>query len=147
MTEEVTSRKSITQIDNEMLSYVHATRIRHDQLMMSYHRIPPTRRARLFKSREAKTRRSDYLRKAYKAYVQFETMKTLRSQASLVSTYGQAAVNRAVGDYRTQEERQQRMGLVRRMVNAPRVTQAPPKHVLTRKQAVAHRFDRMWRMY
>uniref|UniRef100_A0A7S1PKC2 Uncharacterized protein n=1 Tax=Neobodo designis TaxID=312471 RepID=A0A7S1PKC2_NEODS len=147
MVEEVSAKKSITQVDNEIMDYVHKTRIRHDQMMTTYHGMKRSRQIAIWNARAAQRRWHTKMYRAYQTFVQYETMKTLKEQAGLVTQYGQAAVNRAIGDYKTLDERKQRATLVKRLVSAPTVIKSPTPHVLTQRQAVAHRFDRKWRMY
>jgi hypothetical protein len=146
MSEEVTPRKAIGQIDREMLSYVHQHKIRHDQLVRSYHRTGQSAMRRRWLNREAKFRRHKYLSNAYKTYLQFETMKTLREQAQLVTRYGQAAVNKALGDWESTEQRQQRAALVRRAVRTPPMQAPAPMTVVTRMQHYPDRFTRGYKM-
>ena len=81
MTEAVTPRNSITQIDNEMMNYVQKRYLRHDQLASSYHQISPTNKRHRTESRMWRQRRVKYLKNSYRAYVQFETMRVLKDQA------------------------------------------------------------------
>ena len=147
MIEEVTAKKSVTEIDREMMRYVHQHRIRHNQLFESYHRVTNATRRKKGAVQEFRIRRTRYLQKAFIAYTQFETMKTLKEQATLVSKYGQAAVNDAVGMPRDTEQRNQRMGLIRRAMRAPVTLNQAPVHVVTRKQHIPERFDRIYRLF
>jgi hypothetical protein len=147
MSEEVTNRRSITEIDREMMGYVHANRTRHDQMARSYHEIGKSKQRSRMQNREFYMRRLRYMQTAYKAYFQYETFRTLQQQAKLVTQYGQAAVNRALGDRAVKrEDRGKRAAAVRRMVRAVPMQSPVPNNIVTRFQHYPDRFNRKYRL-
>jgi hypothetical protein len=99
MSEQVTPKRTIQAIDRDMLNYVQTQRLRHYQMARSYSQRTLTHERR---RAEKVLWQRQWLRKvqlSYKSYMHFATMKTLEEQAKLVHKYGQASVNRALGDY------------------------------------------------
>lgn len=147
--EVVTSRRSIAAIDRDMMNYVHRLRIRHRQMRRIFSQKPPAMN-RIFEKKEVHMRA--WLRKfqlSYRAYVHYATMRTLKQQAVLVNKYGQAAVNRALGDYvggaGEQEGKSRLLQTMHRAVRTPPNAKPVKKHVVTRFQKHNDRFDLHWK--
>lgn len=157
--EAVTPRRSVAAIDRDMINYVHRLRIRHRQMRTIFSRKTPSQ-MRLFEKKEVHLRA--WLRKfqlSYRAYVHYATMRVLREQAGLVNKYGQAAVNRALGDFGAASsssgsgaagaaEPEGKMRLLQSMhraVRTPAPSRPVKRHVVTRFQKHNDRFDMWWR--
>lgn len=145
MCQQVTDKTSLADLDREFMNYVHSHRIRHDQLNASYHRTPPSSRRKQTDGQYFRWRREQYIRRAAAVFIQFETMKTLKEQATLVNQYGQAAVNYALGDNNaTGKAKTSRMGHIARRIRAPVMQRPVVKHIATRRQQLPARFDRAY---
>ena len=145
MTEAVTPRRSIAAIDRDMLNYVQKLRIRHRQMRRSGGEKSPSA-FRNYEKKEVHMR--GWLRKvqlAVRSYVHYSTMRALRDQARLVTQYGQAAVNAALGDFRSERDKQRLGATLHRAVRAPPVVMPVRKHVVTRMQKHNDRFDIRWK--
>jgi hypothetical protein len=145
MTEAVTPKRTIAAIDRDMMTYVHRLKIRHRQLRRSYSEKPPSMQRQMEKKQVHARAWTRKVHLAYKAYMQFATMRTLREQARLVTVFGQAAVNEALGDVRGERDRQRLVSTLHRAVRQPPVVQPVRKHVVTRYQKHNDRFDLTWR--
>lgn len=145
MTEAITPRRSISAVDRDMMNYVHRLRIRHRQQRRIFSEKGPT----MFRNFEKKEyHQRQWLRKlqlSFRAYVQYATMRTLREQAQLVNKYGQTAVNAALGDYRSEKDKQKMLSTIHRVVRQPPVAGPVKKHVVTRFQRHNDRYDIKWR--
>jgi hypothetical protein len=145
MIEAVTPKRSVAAIDRDMLNYVHRLRIRHRQQRRIYSEKSPTM-MKNFEKKEVHMR--NWLRKvqlAYRSYAQYATMRVLREQAQLVNKYGQSAVNAALGDFKTEKDKQKMLGMLHRAVRQPPVARPVKKHVVTRFQKHNDRYDIKWR--
>ena len=152
MSEEITAGKSLLSVDRSMMNYVHANRIRHQQLRHSYsHESPMYRRATSLRE-FAHRQRIRKIQNGFRAVVHHEIKRTLEEKAMLVNKYGQAAVNEALGDTvarstpnmsaaeRTKVEG--KINAIHRKVTVPEVQLPVPKHVVTPRQRKPARFDR-----
>lgn len=143
---EPVRRRSLGEIDREMLNYVHSLRERHEQMVRSFHQVTPSATRRRHEMKRWLRMRDNYLQTAFKAFVQYKTKETLREQARLVTKYSQAGVNRALGDVETARERQHALQVVQRAVMAPVMQNPAPKNIVTRFQHHPDRFDRQYRI-
>lgn len=149
MVEEVPSSVPVTMVDRRMMAYVHRSRLRHFQLFRSYQQKSKSTECKLREGEMLRRRWHRRLQKSFIAFMQFKTMKVLEEQAQLVSQYGQASVNAALGDLppRTGDAGRERAytALRRRLQTLPSV-QLVPKHVATMKQIHNDRFNYRWRV-
>ncbi|CAD2218536.1 hypothetical protein AGDE_04209 [Angomonas deanei] len=155
MREEVKEGMPVSMVDRQMMNYVHRSRLRHFQLFLSYQQKSHATQNKL---REGEMLRRAWQRKVQKAFIsfiQFKTMKTLEEQAALVTRYGQASVNAALGEEKQYMETDEKGGpdakkkqfqrLHRQIQRLPSV-QPIPKHVATMKQIHNDRFNHRWRV-
>ncbi|EPY37754.1 hypothetical protein AGDE_06180 [Angomonas deanei] len=142
-------------VDRQMMNYVHRSRLA-PLPAVSFLSAKVARYAD--KLREGEMLRRAWQRKVQKAFIsfiQFKTMKTLEEQAALVTRYGQASVNAALGEEKQYMETDEKGGpdakkkqfqrLHRQIQRLPSV-QPIPKHVATMKQIHNDRFNHRWRV-
>lgn len=149
MAEEVKGNEPITLIDRRMMNYVHQTKLRHFQMGRSYQEKYRTTEVKLREGAFLRRRVHRKMQKAFIAFMQYQIKGTLEEQAKLVNAFGQAAVNRALGDpsaTETVEQRARSLEAIRRKVRALPSIPAVPKHVATMKQIHNDRFNYRWRM-
>lgn len=147
MVEAVKPNQPITMIDRDMMNYVHRTKVRHWQLFRSYTwKMPATVRKKL-ENEFFRRRWQRRYQKSFIAFMQFEIKKTLEEKAKLVNKFGQASINRALGDPAndTEQVADKKWAVIRRQVRTPRITINAPKHVATMKQIHNDRFNQRWR--
>ena len=145
--EKMGTHASPLSVDRELLQYSMESGVRQ---WVMYRRIrwgptrDRTREDRLFFLR----RRSRMLNRAFNGYMHFEIRKTLQEQASLVDKYGQAAVNAALGselyNLKSAQAKNTLKGLQAK-IYAPPVARPVIKHVITMKQRINDRFNRLHR--
>lgn len=147
MTEAVKPNEPISLIDRRMMAYVHTTKVRHHQLFRSYQEKQRSTESKLREGAMLRRRWHRRLQKSFITFMQFKMKTMLEEQAALVSTFGQAAVNRALGDPAMEkpESTQKRWDGIRRKVKALPPIMTAPKHVATMKQIHNDRFDFRWR--
>ncbi|AAZ10446.1 uncharacterized protein TEOVI_000163300 [Trypanosoma equiperdum] len=149
MVEEVRPNEPITLVDRRIMHYVHHSRLRHFQLFRSYQEKSNSTECKLREGEMLRRRWHRRLQKSFIAFMQFKTMKVLEDQARLVNTYGQAAVNAALGDPWNATDnvaRERKSAAVRRQVRALPMVNVVPKHVATMKQIHNDRFNYRWRV-
>lgn len=149
MIEEVKANVPVSMVDRQMMSYVHRSRLRHFQLFRSYQQKSNTTECKLREGEMLRRRWHRKLQKSFITFMQFKTMKVLEEQAKLVSQYGQASVNAALGDpwnANTDAERERKYVGLRRQVKTLPSIQMVPKHVATMKQIHNDRFNYRWRV-
>ncbi|KEG12544.1 hypothetical protein DQ04_01631100 [Trypanosoma grayi] len=149
MIEEVRRNEPITLIDRRIMHYVHRSRLRHFQLFRSYQQKSNSTECKLREGEMLRRRWHRRLQKSFISFMQFKTMKVLEDQAKLVNTYGQGAVNAALGDpwnAATDAERERKCASIRRKVRALPTVNVVPKHVATMKQIHNDRFNYRWRV-
>lgn len=149
MREEVKANMPITMVDRRMMQYVHRSRERHFQLFRSYQQKSSTTECKLREGEMLRRRWHRQLQKSFIAFMQYKTMKVLEDQGKLVSKYGQASVNAALGDpwnCTTDAQRERQYVALRRQVHALPSIAMVPKHVATMKQIHNDRFNYRWRM-
>ena len=146
MIETMSGRRSITAVDRDMMNYVHMHRLRHYQMARSYNeRTESTWR----KNREGEFYRRRWgkkLQASFIAFMQFKTERCLKEQADLVTKYGQASVNRALGDpaFDTKSQKSERFAMLDRRIRAPPPIQPVKKYIATMYQLHPARFDLGW---
>jgi hypothetical protein len=130
-----------------MMQYVHQTRHRHYQLFRSYQEKTRSTEVKLREGQFLRRRNHRRLQKAFIAFMQYKTKKVLEDQARLVNRFGQAAVNRALGDLETDspEESSKKMEVIRRKIRTLPSIPTVPKHIATMKQIHNDRFNYRWR--
>jgi hypothetical protein len=149
MIEEVPANVPLSILDRRMMNYVHRSRLRHFQLFRSYQQKSNSTECKLREGEMLRRRWHRKLQKSFIAFMQFKTMKVLEEQAKLVSQYGQASVNAALGDpytATTSAERERKYVALRRRVQTLPSIQVVPKHVATMKQIHNDRFNFRWRV-
>lgn len=149
MIEEVPPSMPVSLLDRRMMSYVHRSRLRHFQLFRSYQEKSNSTECKLREGEMLRRRWHRKLQKSFIAFMQFKTMKVLEEQAKLVSQYGQASVNAALGDpydATTSAARERKYVALRRRVQTLPSIQMVPKHVATMKQIHNDRFNFRWRV-
>ena len=147
MVEKMGPHSNPLSVDREMLQYTMDSGIRQ---WVMYRRIrwgptrDRTREDRLFYLR----RRNRMLNRAFHGYMQYEIRKTLQEQAGLIDQYGQAAVNCALGselyDLKSEQAKNTLQSLQAK-IHAPPVARPVIKHVITMKQKINDRFNRLHR--
>ena len=144
--EKLDGTKLVTMVDRECLSYMQKTRTRAYQLSRSYHRRRDTTYRKQELGRELRAMLHRKLRLSFNHYMQFRVMKNLEEKGKLVNVFGQAAVNRALGDLSIEEAENKELrekkwnGIRRKAVQTPMVNMAP-KFQATMHQRQADRFD------
>ncbi|KAK7200079.1 hypothetical protein NESM_000057500 [Novymonas esmeraldas] len=149
MLEEVPENVPVSILDRRMMAYVHRSRLRHFQLFRSYQQKSSATECKLREGEMLRRRWHRKLQKSFIAFMQFKTMKVLEEQAKLVSQYGQASVNAALGDPQTapgDAARERKYVALRRRVQTLPSIQLVPKHVATMKQIHNDRFNYRWRV-
>lgn len=149
MLEKVPVNMPVSIVDRRMMAYVHRSRLRHFQLFRSYQQKSNSTECKLREGEFLRRRWHRQLQKSFIAFMQFKTMKVLEEQAKLVSQYGQASVNAALGDPQAAAgdvaHERKYAALHRRVQTLPRI-QLVPKHVATMKQIHNDRFNYRWRV-
>ncbi|KAG5473817.1 hypothetical protein LSCM1_04448 [Leishmania martiniquensis] len=149
MVEEVPQHVPVSIVDRRMMAYVHRSRLRHFQLFRSYQQKSNTTECKLREGEFLRRRWHRKLQKSFIAFMQFKTMKVLEEQAKLVSQYGQASVNAALGDPQAvagDAALERKYAALHRRVNTLPKIQLVPKHVATMKQIHNDRFNYRWRV-
>jgi hypothetical protein len=147
ITEEVKGNEPISLIDRRVMQYVHRTKLRHFQLGRVYQEKSRSTEVKLSEGAFLRRRWMRRVQKSFIAYMQYETKNVLEDQAKLVNEYGQAAVNRALGDpvHETEAQKTRKMEAIRRKVRSLPAVPAVPRHVATMKQIHNDRFNMRWR--
>lgn len=141
MSEPVTAKKSIGSVDRDMMNYVHRTKLRHLQLRQTYHRIKRTNQRHIEQNSFYRRKRMRSIQTALKTFFQFEIKTKLQEQAKLVNLYGQAAVNRALGESVTSQERERRCEIVHKKVTTLPIVPAAKRHIVLQRQYHNDMFD------
>lgn len=172
MIEEVQGNVPVTMIDRQMMHYVHRTRERHHQLFRSYQQKTTSTECKLREGEMLRRRWHRKLQKSFIVYMQYATMKVLEDQSRLVTQYGQASVNAALGDpydlpvpssvsarassaaggkppvldQAATEVRERKFAALHRRIRTLPTINVVPKHVATMKQIHNDRFNMRWRV-
>ncbi|EPY24075.1 hypothetical protein STCU_07337 [Strigomonas culicis] len=149
MIEPVQNNVPLTMIDREMMDYVHRTRLRHAQLFRSYQQKSNATQVKLHEGEMLRRKWHRRLQKSFIAYLQYKTIMVLKEQAQLVTEYGQASVNAALGEpvhAQAPEEKQRVINRLHRHIHALPNVNPVPKHIATMKQIHNDRFNFRWRV-
>lgn len=144
--EKLDGTKMVTMVDRECLSYMQKTRTRSYQLSRAYSRRTDSTYRKQEISKELRAMLHRKLRLSFLHYMQFRVMKNLEDKGKLVNVFGQAAVNRALGDLSAEEAESTELrekkwnGIRRKAVQTPMVNMAP-KFQATMHQRKSDRFD------
>jgi len=140
------SGQTIQAADRDVMRYLHATKVRHNQMERSYHQRGRSHRITRREQHMWKRRSHRYLLTAFKAYMQFATKGVLQEQARLVTKFGQAAVNRALGQPQSEAEAIATATATAKRMKAPAPSAPVPRHRVTMGQRFNDRFDNRYRM-
>ena len=147
MTQDMTTTsKNVTAVDREMMSYVHNSQLRHKQLKFTYsHYTDSDMREHELAKELLRSRQRRYAMNLT-AFMHYKTRKVLEEQADLVTKFGQAGVNAALGDGADQgtpkHGDEQKFNTLNRKITMPEMLSPVPRHLVTARQRWNDRFDR-----
>ncbi len=147
MADEVKGTEPITLVDRKMMSCMHTNKLRHFQLARSYHEKMYSTRRKHASGEMLRRRVHRKVQKAFIAFMQFKIKQTLEEQAKLVNTFGQTAVNTALGNPAADapERQAKQWAVINRKVKSLPTIPTSPRHIATMRQIQPDRFDRRWR--
>ena len=143
VSEKMSGKTLPTMVDRQVLNYMHVSKARNQQIYYSYSRKGPSQYRARIRGSELRRRMDRKIKASFIHFMQFKVMKNLEMRAELTSKYGQAAVNKALGDpaLMAAEAKERKWSGIRRKVTAVPTLATAPRYQATMKQIIADRFE------